>query len=174
MKLKNLKMLLAVVLCLVIVFYSGYGATAYAYVYNGWELSNPSNVKYKIGSSAAQYTSSIMTYSEIWESYCDEVNISYVSSDENIYFYGNISVDNDTYATTYHNSNDYHAITFYKDFLNTTTVEKNEIIVHEVGHALGLAHCQAANNGISVMRALGFNNKPYPLSDDINGISNLY
>ena len=49
-----------------------------------------------------------------------------------------------------------------------------ETIVHEVGHCLGLSHCQYIKNSISVMREYGFNNKAYPLSDDIQGISYIY
>ena len=47
-------------------------------------------------------------------------------------------------------------------------------MVHEFGHQLGLAHTQTANNKKSVMRALGFNNKAYPLSDGKNGINKIY
>ncbi|WP_425757484.1 matrixin family metalloprotease [Ihubacter sp. rT4E-8] len=43
-----------------------------------------------------------------------------------------------------------------------------------MGHALGLDHCQTSKNSISVMRAVGFNDKAYPLSDDIAGIKKLY
>ena len=51
---------------------------------------------------------------------------------------------------------------------------KRETVVQEVGHALGLAHCQEEKNGVSVMRRLGFNGKAKPLSDDIAGIRELY
>ncbi|UAT33112.1 hypothetical protein K7T73_21820 (plasmid) [Bacillus badius] len=52
--------------------------------------------------------------------------------------------------------------------------DKKETVVHEVGHELGLAHTQQEKNSISVMRAKGFNGKPYPLSDDKAGISAKY
>lgn len=100
--------------------------------------------------------------------------MSQVTSNQNIYFYGDLNVDNGTYATCYHNSNDSHTITYYNAFTKATSVERNETIVHEVGHALGLAHCQAGDESISVMRATGFNYKAYPLSDDISGISAIY
>ena len=43
-----------------------------------------------------------------------------------------------------------------------------------MGHALGLDHTKTINESISVMRALGFNNKAYPLNDDILGIRAKY
>ena len=39
---------------------------------------------------------------------------------------------------------------------------------------LGLAHCDESKNRYSVMRALGFNGKQYPLEDDIDGIIDIY
>lgn len=41
-----------------------------------------------------------------------------------------------------------------------------------MGHALGLDHTQTINESIS--RDIGFNNKAYPLNDDILGIRAKY
>ena len=168
-------------LCVLLVFFAYNGARidAYAYEYNryeynGYKFSNPVNVKYKISSSIGQYTSIIMKYTETWEEKCDKIGVSNTSTGENIYFYGNLTVDNGTYATSIHNSNNYCVIRFYKEFANTTSIRRNETIVHEVGHALGLNHCPSNKEDMSVMRATGFNNKAYPLSYDVSAIDNLY
>ena len=84
------------------------------------------------------------------------------------------SASNGTYGVTYHYGNDSHGILFYNAWLTTNTSYQNKTIVHEFGHALGLAHTDSGNESISVMRATGFNLKAYPLSDDYSGISALY
>lgn len=148
---------------------------ANAYQYNGYVLSNPSNVKYTIGVLAMMYNSNINTCVPTWSSYCSEIGVSSVGvGSENVYFHSEYTVDNGTYAVCYHTSNDYHSITFYASFSGASTIIKNETIVHEFGHVLGLAHCETSKNSISVMRETGFNGKAYPLSDDIAGITNLY
>ena len=48
-------------------------------------------------------------------------------------------------------------------------VRKQETAVHEVGHILGLEHCQPQYNSESVMREFGFNDVACPLADDKRG-----
>ena len=148
--------------------------SANAFIKSGYVLSNPGNVKYKISSTIMQYSSTLVTSTATWADKCAKIGVSNVSSDENIYFYGDLGVANGTYATCHHTSSSYKVITFYSSFVNLSSVRKNETIVHEVGHALGLNHTQTANDTISVMRAVGFNDKDYPLSDDIAGIADIY
>jgi len=65
-------------------------------------------------------------------------------------------------------------IILWKGWNSLSSTDRKETVVHEVGHELGLAHTQAANKPISVMRDKGFNGKPNPLSDDKKGISAKY
>ncbi len=147
---------------------------ANAYVFTGWKFSNPGSVKYKVSVSAGQYHDIISKYTKTWESKCKEIGVKNVESGDNIYFYCDLDIDNGSYGVTYNVKKDHNTITFYKAFRDATSAHKNETIVHEVGHALGLDHCQKEKNAHSVMRATGFNGKAYPLSDDISGISALY
>ena len=62
----------------------------------------------------------------------------------------------------------------YKSWKGLDQTRRRETAVHEVGHALGLDHTQTKNNSISVMRTKGFNDKDWPLQDDIDGIKALY
>lgn len=82
--------------------------------------------------------------------------------------------DSGNFGVTYCNSNTSKTVIFYRAFINATSSQRNETIVHEVGHTLGLAHTQPQNNLNAVMRATGFNNKAYPLTDDIAGLRSLY
>ena len=146
---------------------------ANAYVKNGYKLSAPKKINFGIDASAGTYAGIIPTYTKIWGNYCSEIGFS-SSASQVLHFEGYLTTDNDTYAVTYHSGNDSHTIIFYKSFVGATAAEKQETIVHEVGHVLGLAHCQASKNSSSVMRETGFNGKAYPLSDDISGISAIY
>lgn len=78
----------------------------------------------------------------------------------------------DTYGRYVSGSNGH--IIIYKAWFELTETQERETIVHEVGHALGLAHTQKENDSIAVMRQYNFNNKDYPLSDDKAGIARLY
>ncbi len=146
------------------------GNTALAYNTNGYKISSPGSVSFSV--SNATYSSKIETYAKKWNQ-CSELYL-YSTSGYVMINAGVSGEDTGNYGTTYHYGNDSHSVMFYALWQSTTDNKKNETVVHEFGHALGLGHTQTANESISVMRALGFNGKAYPLADDIRGISAIY
>ena len=170
MKLKFCSVAMVLVVMLLV---SGTCETSAYVLKDDWTLSNPSNVTYSIGSMAGQYGTMISNYSETWETYCNEIVIAPAYGEETIYFSSEPNYNNGTYGVTYYYS-DSCTIIFYQSFAQATSIVQYETIVHEVGHALGLKHCQTEKEDISVMRELGFNGKPYPLEDDIEGIAAKY
>ena len=168
---KAIKRFSALVIVLIFAFTS---LPSYAYQFNGWVLSNPLNVKFKVGTSVGSYSTLVSTSANQWNA-CPEITIYKISgSGENIFFFGSYSVDNGNYAVIHHSNNNYHTITLYKAFNDGSDAVKKETVVHEVGHALGLDHCQSYLNSVSVMRATGFNGVDAPMSDDKAGIASLY
>lgn len=148
--------------------------SVHAYQFNGWVLDNPSNVKVDISSTISAYRDMIIVCYETWETYCPEIGVTSSSTNYNVNFYCELDTYIEAYAVTYHHSDNSHSICIYADFLELNTTRKKETIVHKFGHALGLAHCETTKNTVSVMRETGFNDKAYPLSDDIAGIAKLY
>ena len=90
-------------------------------------------------------------------------------------FYFRLNQDNGMYSSAYAETIAYKKeIIFYRPWKSLTMTRKQETAVHEAGHMLGLAHCQAQYNSEAVMRATGFNNVGCPLADDKRGIAALY
>lgn len=147
---------------------------AKAYTLNGYKFSSPGSISYSVEKGLENYN--IDTYIKKWCNASNKIGFKKtVNNDKcSIPFYG-INIDNGTYGVTRHKSNNFHSITFFKAFYNASVAIRNEVIVHEVGHTLGLSHPSIiVKPEKSVMRATGFNGKAYPLSDDIAGIKKLY
>lgn len=164
------KSVLSTLLLLILIF-SIFIQPVYAYVTNGYHISTPGSVG--IYCNNATYSNKIYTYAKKWNQ-CSELYL-YESSTSVAKIHASVSgTSNGNYAVTYHHGNDDHSIVFYASWQSASDSIKNETVVHEFGHALGLAHTQSQNNNISVMRQYGFNYKAYPLSDDKAGISYIY
>lgn len=149
--------------------------TVHAYVFNGYPYSSVGNLSfYAASDSSYDFTSMMDTYTKKWNGIAG-ISWSKTSSPSSCDLHQSVyNSDNGTYGVCTYVSKSYKKIVYYKSFLGTTTTRKQETIVHEVGHSLGLSHTQSSNESNSVMRALGFNDKPYPLSDDKNGLNALY
>lgn len=171
-KRKVTKVLIVITLMLLIV-----PLNVSAYKFNGSKISNPKSAHYYIQGPNSSFTSGLVA----------EVKKGVLAWNKapEIQFTKRVNTPGAEVRIEYVNRNlgDYYAqyrasdeiITFNKKWkteLNKT--KRTETAVHEVGHALGLAHTQEKNNSKAVMRALGFNNKTVPLSDDLAGIKKKY
>ena len=149
--------------------------SAKAYVFNGYTVPNHNYVTYYVYSSFSPYVYDFNTYSVKWNTSPKITILPSSGVNATISVEGDLMSSNiDAYGVTYHHTNGTGTIIFYHNFTGLTTVEKHETIIHEVGHVLGLAHCQPSKNSVSVMRQYGFNHVETPLSDDWAGINALY
>lgn len=147
------------------------GNTVWAFNPNDYKVSNPSSVGFYVNS--ATYSSKIETYAKKWNQ-CPELYL-FTTSSAAASIKASVSGESTgSYATWYGYGNDNHSIVFWSLWQSSSDSVKNETVVHEFGHALGLAHTQSSNNSIAVMRATEFNGKAYPLSDDKAGIAHIY
>lgn len=164
-------------LMMAVLFISFLDTKAYAYVKNGTQFTKPKELFYYIDDSVR---------SKNFDRYVED-GIREWNKIPQVRFIGEMrqpglaqltftreNEDNGTYAIAYRYNHDYKNITFYKLYDGLSTNDKRETSVHEIGHSLGLAHCEKEKNEISVMRQFGFNDKPYPLSDDKAGIASIY
>ncbi|WP_461202719.1 matrixin family metalloprotease [Enterococcus sp. N342-3-1-2] len=159
-------------LCLFLLIGLQFGAkNVNAYVLNNQNVGY--TCQYNNLSSANGYTTNL-NKATAWNYDGTRVYVKSSSSGKINIYQGVVNTDNGTYGVCYYNTNSESDIRYYKAFINANTATRNETVVHEVGHAIGLSHTQEKNNSIAVMRALGFNNKAYPLSDDKSGMNKKY
>ena len=144
-----------------------------AFVFNFRAFDDQHDIRVSVSTTASQFRSRFMSALDTWEDVCPYITISAIQG-SNIYLYSDIGVDSDAYAVCYYVDDETNNIVLYRPFTRLSVLQQDETIVHEIGHAMGLDHCQEEKNEISVMRRLGFNSKPYPLADDIEGINILY
>lgn len=146
---------------------------ANAYVKNSYPLTSPSSTG--VYCSSTKYSSQIISYAKKWNIPNSGLYLYNTNNINGAIIKVSISTaENGLYGVCNNYSKDNKSIVFYKIWQNASELVKNETIVHEFGHAVGLSHTQPSNNSISVMRELGFNGKPYPLSDDKKGIAAIY
>ncbi len=162
---------IGIAMILAMMLFTSTVSTSNAYILEpGWKLLVHDNIGVYISSDLSDVT--IKSNVNKWNTYTGRVSFLYSAISAQIKFMDNRSLDNGTYATTFLRSGANKDIIIYKSFKSLSTVRKNETIVHETGHALGLGHSDKTTT--AVMRATGFNDKAYPLSDDIAGIKALY
>ncbi len=150
--------------------------SANAYQLNGHRVVDPQYVTYWAPTSDEIATPSeinaVVSAATSWQVHCPEIKMfrsNTINASMIIDFF--LDVDMEAYAITYLGSKE---IAFYKPWRNLSMVRKQETAVHEVGHILGLEHCQPQYNSESVMREFGFNDVACPLADDKRGIAALY
>lgn len=146
-----------------------------AYVKNGSKISHPKSAIYWVQGTFSNYglRSEVVRGVTAWNPSSD---IQFVKSttvpggaDVKIEYVDKYS--GDTYGVFRGSGN----VTLYKKWrVELSSIDRKETAVHEVGHALGLAHTQKSNDSISVMRQYGFNHKDTPLSDDWSGLHSVY
>lgn len=164
-------------LILLFVFFIGLiftsSITTNAYVKNSYPLSSPSSTG--VYCSSTKYSSKIISYAQKWNIPNSGLYLYNTNNINGAIIKVSISTaENGLYGVCNNYSKDNKSIVFYKIWQNASELVKNETIVHEFGHAVGLSHTQPSNNSISVMRQYDFNGKPYPLSDDKKGINAIY
>lgn len=164
---------------LVVILLINQSIISHAYEKTGYKFSKPGAIKFFISSNASSYNTLFVNTIPTWGSYANNVYLKKVnySTDANIIIYYDAKNIN-SYGTTQPSDTNHYKIYFHKPFSELSDIRKKEVVIHEVGHALGLAHTQPANYSWSVMwdgqNGAHFHNVAYPLGDDVTGVNNIY
>jgi len=167
---KSMKKMIVTLVLLVMGIFS-FSSKANAYVLNSQDVGY--TCQYQNLSSGSGYTTHL-NKATAWNYSGAKVYVKSSSSGYINIYQGVVNTDNGNYGVCYYNNSRQSDIRYYRAFINASSAVRNETVIHEVGHALGLSHTQAANNSKAVMRATGFNNKAYPLADDKAGMNAKY
>lgn len=165
--------------CLLAISFFNCTVLSYAYVKTGYKFDKPRKIKFFIAANASAYTKMFRNTIPTWGSYVTQVSLKETESAGNAnikLYYG--TTDKNVYGVTERTDRNHYKITFTESFAKRSTNQRKEIILHEVGHALGLDHTQEGNYGISIMwngkDGNHFHNVAYPLSDDVRGMTSIY
>ena len=166
--------------CFLAISFFNCNVLSYAYTKTGYKFDEPRKIKFFIASNASAYARMFRNTVPTWGSYVTQVSLkeTVAERDGNIkLYYG--TTGRSVYGVTVRIDRNHYKITFTEYFAKlSTNNKKREVILHEVGHALGLDHTQKGNYGVSIMwngeDGNHFHNVAYPLSDDVRGMTSIY
>ncbi|WP_253255062.1 hypothetical protein [Listeria ivanovii] len=133
---KKKSVLVLLVILLVCLFLNP--ASGSAYVLNKQRMPNPKHINYFNDSSIIKAKmDGYMSYATKWNYSGSQVKVSRSIGAVGVQIKNSYSNKiSGTYATTYYTSRQSAKIVYYAAFKKTSTANKRETVVHEVGHAL--------------------------------------
>lgn len=173
----NVKMLVKIcVFC--VIFFLGTQLPAFAYNLMSGYVKFPVNsyyLTYSYSQKGSKNWYSVVSSGVLaWNSSPATIYITNTSSGGNLSFNSNAygSTGWDGYTDLANGTTDYRIATIkLNDSYSAAYSNGPELVAHEAGHALGVAHNQ---DNTSVMRQYGYKGSPTPNSDDVNGVNYWY